>query len=229
LKELDSQIEDGKIEVDTITDSVNQGRKDFHKESSSYIGKVLRRLGFQFSKKHASKRRYYYDIELLNHLTAEYGLSDTPPDLTSLMSPTSPQIRKNQLQGDMGDDGDAKKEPASIPSPIQQPDEPDPTFELLATQGWCLWQCDALDDEIIALVRDESVKDVPEGYVVYTKAEMEEIGRFKVPQSTIRLVHEAKKRHAATVQSVIASPSAEGRGNLGGGACSREALASPSA
>jgi len=214
LKELDSQIEDGKIEVDTITDSVNQGRKDFHKESSSYIGKVLRRLGFQFSKKHASKRRYYYDIELLNHLTAEYGLSDTPPDLTSLMSPTSPQIRKNQLQGDMGDDGDIKTEPVSIPSPIQQPDEPDPTFELLAAQGWCLWQCSALDDEIIALVRDASVKGVPEGYVVYTKAEMEEIGRFKVPQSTIRLVHEAKKRTSATVTSVESNHKENSHENL---------------
>jgi hypothetical protein len=202
LLELGSQIEDGKIEVDMITDRVNQGRKDFHKESSRYIGKVLRRLGFQFSRKHASKRRYYYDAELLSNLSMEYGLSDTPPDLTSLTSPTSPQIRKNQLQGDMGDDGDIKTEPVSIHSPIQQPDEPDPTFELLATQGWCLWQCSALDEEIIALVRDESVKDVPEGYVVYTQAEMEEIGRFRVPHSTIRLIHEAKKRTSAAVISV---------------------------
>jgi hypothetical protein len=217
LKELGTQIEDGKIEVDTITDRVNQGCKDFHKESSRYIGKVLRRLGFQLSRRHASKRRYYYDTELLNNLAMEYGLRDTPPDLTSPLSPPSPQIWKNQLQGDRGDGRDAKKEPASIPSPIQQPDEPDPTLELLATQGWCLWQCSALDGEIIALVRDESVKYVPEGYVVYTKAEMAEIGRFKVPQSTIRLVHEAKKHHTTTVQSVIASPSTEGRGNLGGG------------
>jgi len=202
LKELGTQIEDGKIEVDIITDRVNQGRKNFHKESSRYIGKVLRRLGFQLSRRHASKRRYYYDTELLNNLAMEYGLRDTPPDLTSPLSPPSPQIWKNQLQGDRGDGRDAKKEPASIPSPIQQPDEPDPTLELLATQGWCLWQCSALDGEIIALVRDESVKDVPEGYVVYTKAEMEEIGRFNVPQSTIRLVHEAKKRTSATVISV---------------------------
>jgi hypothetical protein len=195
LLELDSQIEDGKIEVDLITDTVNQGRKDFHKESSRYIGKVLRRLGFQFSRKHASKRRYYYDAELLSNLATEYGLSDTPPDLTSLTSPTSPQIRKNQLQGDMGDDGDAFSEDVHIPVETT-------TEELLVTQGWCLWQCSALDGEIIVLVRDESVKGVPEGYVVYTKAEMEEIGRFKVPQSTIRLVHEAKKRTSAIVISV---------------------------
>jgi hypothetical protein len=150
------------------------------------------------------KRRYYYDAALLSNLATEYGLSDTPPDFASQPSHSSPHIAENQLQGDMGDGRDAKKEPASIPSPIQQPDEPDPTCELLATQGWCLWQCDALDGEIIALVRDESVKYVPEGYVVYTKAEMAEIGRFKVPQSTIRLVHEAKKHHTTTVQSVIA-------------------------
>ena len=196
LLELGDQVEDGKIEVDKITDKVNQGRNDFHKESSSYIGKVLRRLGFQFSRKHASKRRYYYDVELLNHLTAEYGLRDTPPDLTSPLSPPSPQIGKNQLQGDMGDGRDVKTEPVSIPEEVT-------TEELLATQGWCLWQCDALDGEIIALVRDESVKDVLEGYVIYTQAEMEEIGRFKAPQSTIRLVHEAKKRQHTTVQSVI--------------------------
>jgi hypothetical protein len=99
----------------------------------------------------------------------------------------------------MGDGRDAFSEDVHIPVETT-------TEELLAAQGWCLWQCDALDGEIIALVRDESIKDVPEGYVVYTEAEMAEIGRFKVPQSTIRLVHESKKRHAATVQSVIPSP-----------------------
>ncbi len=228
LLELGSQIDDGKIEVDMITDRINQGRKDFHKESSRYIGKVLRRLGFQFSRTHASKRRYYYDAELLSNLATEYGLRDTPPDLTSLMSLTSPQIWKNQLQGDIKDDRDIKTEPVSIPSPTEQPDEPDLTLELLASQGWCLWQCSKLDNEIIAVVRDESVKDVPNGYPVYTKAELEEVARANTSPKTIRLIHEAKKRHQATVQSVIASPDLSGRGNPGGGTCSHEALASPS-
>ena len=146
------------------------------------------------------KRRYYYDAALLSNLATEYGLSDTPPDFASQpshSSHSSPHIAENQLQGDIWDRRDAFSEDVHIPVETT-------TEELLATQGWCLWQCDALDDEIIALVRDASVKGVPEGYVVYTKAEMEEIGRFKVPQSTIRLVHEAKKRHAATLQSVIA-------------------------
>jgi len=210
LLELDSQIEDGKIEVDMVTDSVNQGRKDFHKESPVYIGKVLRRLGFQLSRRHASKRRYYYDAALLSNLATEYGLSDTPPDLTSQPSQPShspPHIAENQLQGDIWDRRDAFSEDVHIPVETT-------TEELLATQGWCLWQCSALDDEIIALVRDASVKGVPEGYVVYTKAEMEEIGRFKVPQSTIRLVHEAKKRASATVISVESNHKENSHENL---------------
>jgi len=28
---------------------------------------------------------------------------------------------------------------------------------------------------------------------------MEEIGRFKVPQSTLRIIHEGKKRHASVL------------------------------
>ena len=195
LLDLQSAAEDGKIEVDMVTDSVNQGRKDFHKESSRYIGKVLRRLGFQLSRRHASKRRYYYDAALLSNLATEYGLSDTPPDFASQPSHSSPHIAESQLCGDNGDKRDAFSGDVHIPAETT-------TEELLATQGWCLWKCDVLDGDIIALVRDESVKDVPEGYVVYTKAEMEEIGRFIVPQSTIRLVHEAKKRTSATVISV---------------------------
>jgi hypothetical protein len=99
------------------------------------------------------------------------------------------------------------------------------TIHLLATQGWCLWQCSILNDEIIALVRDEFVTGIPEGYVIYTKAEMEEAGRSNLSPRTLRLIHEVKRHSAATVVSVIARRS---RGNLGGGTCIREALTSPS-
>jgi hypothetical protein len=195
LLDLQGAVEDGKIEVDVITDKVNQGRNDFHKESSRYIGKVLRRLGFQLSRRHASKRRYYYDVELLNHLTAEYGLSDTPSDFASQTSQPSPHIVESQLCGDTGDKRDAFSEAVHL-------SEEDITAELLASQGWCLWQCSALDGEIIALVRDESVKDVPAGYVVYTQAEMEEVGRHKVSQATLRIIHESKKRAHAKLISI---------------------------
>jgi hypothetical protein len=195
LLDLQGAVEDGKIEVDVITDKVNQGRNDFHKESSRYIGKVLRRLGFQLSRRHASKRRYCYDVELLNHLTAEYGLSDTPPDFASQTSQPSPHIVESRLCGDNGDKRDAFSEAVHL-------SEEDITEELLASQGWCLWQCSALDGEIIALVRDESVKDVPAGYVVYTQAEMEEVGRHKVPQATLRIIHESKKRAHAKLISI---------------------------
>jgi hypothetical protein len=101
------------------------------------------------------------------------------------------------------------------------------TIQLLATQGWCLWQCSVLDGAVIAVVRDESVKGVPEGYPVYYKGELEKVGASRLSSKSLRLIHEVKKRTAATVLSVIASPSAEGRGNLGGGTCSCEALAFP--
>jgi len=195
LLDLQSSVEDGKIEVDLITDRVNQGRNDFHKESSRYIGKVLRRLGFQLSRRHASKRRYCYDVELLSRLAAEYGLSDTPSDLSSQTSQLSPQLSEIQLQGDVGDKGDAFSKDAPIQEEVT-------TEDLLEKQGWCLWQCAALDGETIALVRDESVKDVPAGYVIYTQAEMEEVGRYKVPQATLRIIHEAKKRASAKLISI---------------------------
>ncbi len=76
------------------------------------------------------------------------------------------------------------------------------TMQLLATQGWCLWQCSTLNDEIIAVVRDESVRGIPEGYTVYTKAELEEVARANTSAKTIRLIHEIKKRTHATVMSV---------------------------
>ncbi len=195
LLDLQSAVEDGKIEVDLITDKVNQERSDLHKESSRYIGKVLRRLGFQLSRRHASKRRYCYDLELLNHLTAEYGFSDTPLDFTSQTSQSSPQLVESQLQGDVGDKRDAFSKDAPIQEEVT-------TEEFLEKRGWCLWQCAALDGEIIALVRDESVKDVPAGYVVYTQAEMEEVGRYRVPQATLRIIHEAKKRAGAKLISI---------------------------
>ena len=41
------------------------------------------------------------------------------------------------------------------------------TRELLATQGWCLWECSALGGEIITVVLDENMEGVPKGYPVY--------------------------------------------------------------
>ena len=72
------------------------------------------------------------------------------------------------------------------------------TRELLATQGWCLWRCSTLGDEVIAVVRDELVEGVPEGYPVYTQIELMELD--DVNEATLRLVHKAKKIAGAVVQ-----------------------------
>jgi len=95
------------------------------------------------------------------------------------------------------------------PVPLQKEDEPQPaeviaerTRELLATRGWCLWKCSALAGDIIAVVLDEKVEGVPEGYSVYTEAELEELCKDDVSEATLRLVHEAKKLVGAKVVSV---------------------------
>lgn len=75
------------------------------------------------------------------------------------------------------------------------------TKELLDFQGWCLWQCSTLGGEIIAVVRDETMEGVPEGYPVYTEAELESLWRDDVSEAALRLVHEAKKLAGANIIS----------------------------
>jgi len=73
------------------------------------------------------------------------------------------------------------------------------TRKLLNSQGWCLWQCSTLGGEVIAVVRDELVEEVPEGYAIYTEVELEELCQDDVSEVTIRLVHEAKKQAGGRV------------------------------
>ena len=104
------------------------------------------------------------------------------------------------------------------PVPVQKEDEPQPaeavaerTRELLATRGWCLWKCNIFGGEVIAVVLDENVDGVPEGYPIYTIAELGAMNgvsytrhpekRF-ICESTLRLVHEAKKLTGAKVTAV---------------------------
>lgn len=78
------------------------------------------------------------------------------------------------------------------------------TKELLNSQGWCLWKCSTLGGDIIAVVRDELVEGVPEGYPVYTEAELEELCRDDVSEATLRLVQEAKKQAEGKVAAEVA-------------------------
>ena len=76
------------------------------------------------------------------------------------------------------------------------------TGELLDSRGWCLWKCSTLDGDIIAVLREENMEGVPEGYPVYTEAELEELCWVDVSEATLRLVHEAKKLAGAVAISI---------------------------
>jgi hypothetical protein len=75
------------------------------------------------------------------------------------------------------------------------------TRELLVSQGWCLWKCSVLGGEIIAVVLDENMEGVPEGYPTYTEAELEELCQNDVSEAALRLVYETKKAAGAVVIS----------------------------
>lgn len=75
------------------------------------------------------------------------------------------------------------------------------TEELLATRGWCLWECSALNGDTIVVVKDESVIGYPKGCLTYTVAEINMLFGVGKPVSsnTLKLVHEAKKLAGAKV------------------------------
>jgi hypothetical protein len=76
------------------------------------------------------------------------------------------------------------------------------TRELLKARGWCLWQCDALDGEIIVVAADDSVTGMPPERPLYTLAELRQLcSREPLDIAALRIVHEAKKLTRATVLS----------------------------
>ena len=85
------------------------------------------------------------------------------------------------------------------------------TSELLGEQGWCLWQCEVLNGEVIVVVDEADSpgvratnRNLPEGHAVYKLRELFLL--LKVNDSTIRLVHEAKKLGGAVVLEVEQLP-----------------------
>ena len=74
------------------------------------------------------------------------------------------------------------------------------TRELLDAQGWCLWRCSTLKNEVICVTMDNGDERAPWGYPVYTQTELELLS--SAGASTLRLVHEAKKRAGAIVIEV---------------------------
>ncbi len=74
------------------------------------------------------------------------------------------------------------------------------TSELLATRGWCLWQCESLDGQVIAVARNEVVVGPPPDKAVFTEAELVELFREPAARAgLLKLVIEAKKMAGARV------------------------------
>ncbi|MCL0058736.1 hypothetical protein M1O47_03545 [Dehalococcoidia bacterium] len=83
---------------------------------------------------------------------------------------------------------------------LQAQDVAERTRDLLATRGWCLWECSALNGDVIVVTKDELIDGYPRGYPVYTRAELELLSNTNV--STKLLVHEAKRITRAIVMGV---------------------------
>ena len=75
------------------------------------------------------------------------------------------------------------------------------TSELLGEQGWCRWQCELLDGDIIVVLDEMVAREIPEGHATYTVGELFLL--LKVDEATIRLIHEAKKLGGAVVLEVV--------------------------
>lgn len=93
-----------------------------------------------------------------------------------------------------------EKELAGLEEELRQAQEAARTRELLATTGWCLWQCRALEGEVIVVLRDELVDGFPTGYPTYLEQELDYL--LEASDGTLKLVHEAKKLTGATVTGV---------------------------
>jgi hypothetical protein len=92
-----------------------------------------------------------------------------------------------------------EKELAGLEALAQAEDVARRTSELLDKQGWCLWKCSALDDDIIMVCRDEADGGYPTGYPIYLEGELEVLCQGDIGDGTLRLVHEAKKLAGARV------------------------------
>lgn len=67
------------------------------------------------------------------------------------------------------------------------------TRKELDTRGWSLWKCANLDGDVVAIIKDESVTDYPQGYPVYTEDDLRNLPKTISPWA-LRMIHEAKKQ-----------------------------------
>ena len=67
-------------------------------------------------------------------------------------------------------------------------------------QGYCLWKCATLRDQVIIVVDRDIPDGAPAGYPVYSLDELSKIETL--PTSTLRLINTAKKVGGAVVTKV---------------------------
>jgi len=61
----------------------------------------------------------------------------------------------------------------------------------LEKRGWVLWRCSLLDNEIICVIRDETITDYPSRYIAYTEQELKTLNQSS-PEH-MKYLHEVKK------------------------------------
>ena len=88
------------------------------------------------------------------------------------------------------------------------------TQNILAKQGYCLWKCQEIHNEIIMIVDKEMPPEAPSGYPVYTREELEKMD--PLPISTVRLINHVKKTSGATVMNVFSRKQSERKKGVGG-------------
>jgi len=74
----------------------------------------------------------------------------------------------------------------------------------LESKGHCRWQCKALNNEVITVVTNDQGTDPRGDYPVYSTRELKLINDNELADTTIQLIHEAKK-YGATICSVVTS------------------------
>ena len=83
------------------------------------------------------------------------------------------------------------------------------TRKLLDSRGWCLWKCSLFRGEVIVVVKDETVAGYPKGHPVYSEAELEKLLHGNIKDSSLHLVHEAKKMGGAIIMDITANNGGE--------------------
>ncbi len=91
----EAQVVGGFLSVEEISNTFNQGKSEKFVLSNEIIGRILKGLGFTLRKTTGGKRGIYYDTNLIQNITSQYGLGCTPK---SPPLPPLPQSSKGEVE-----------------------------------------------------------------------------------------------------------------------------------